>query len=75
VHALGLAAQKLQIGERSQTAAAPGKRNKKTKNARRDAGPDAGASKKDRVAEKKITKKKTDAGGGKRLSRVQTDAN
>jgi hypothetical protein len=73
VHALGLAAQKLQIGERSQTAEAPGKRNKKTKNARKDTGPDAGGSKKIGVQKKKIKKK--DAGGGNRLYRVQTDAN
>ena len=74
MHALGLAAQKLQIGERSQTAEVPGKRNKKTKNARKDAGPDAGGSKKIGVQKKKLPKKK-DAGGGKRLYRVQTDAN
>ena len=73
MHALGLAAQKLQIGERSQTAEAPGKRNKKTKNARKDAGPDAGGSKKIGVQEKKLKKK--DAGAGNRLHRVQTDAN
>ena len=58
MHALGLAAQKLQIGERSQTAEVSGKRNKKTKNTRKDAGPDAGGSKKIGVQKKNYKKKR-----------------